>query len=235
MDSDEPIWTEERIQKLISDRIEEGAQLDYKAAGAIGLSESKKTEITKDISAFANSSGGMVIYGVTEFSEEGKRHLPERIDPIDAREFSREWLDQIVGQINPRIDGIQIFPVQIGSVEWQRCYVVQIPKSFTAHQARDLRYYRRYNFESVAMADHEIRDVMNRRIHPKLEFKIKPFRTGHATTKVAVRIWNKGTVVPNRYGVLVLLPTVVGGYSNRPQLQRCSGGSSFSLARRDDN
>jgi hypothetical protein len=43
-------------------------------------------------------------------------------------------------------------------------YVVEIPQSETAHPALDNRYYKRFNFESVPMADHEIRDVMHREV-----------------------------------------------------------------------
>lgn len=37
-------------------------------------------------------------------------------------------------------------------------YAVEIPKGTIALQAQNLKYYRRYNFESVATRDHEIRD-----------------------------------------------------------------------------
>jgi|SRR5882672_3468403 len=107
-------------------------------------------DITKDVSAFTNSDGGRIIYGMNEYVQQDKQHLPEKIDPIDSRAFAREWLDQIIGQVSPRIDGLKIVPVRVGPQDWDTCYVVDIPKSETANQARDLRYYRRYNFESVA-------------------------------------------------------------------------------------
>lgn len=205
----EPEWTRERIQKLIDDKIEEGTHLDYKAAAALARTDSKKLEMTKDISAFANSDGGTIVYGVQEFREEDKKHLPEKIDAIDGRDYSREWLDQIVSQISPKIDGVQIFPVRVGPEEWHAAYVVEIPKSLTAHQARDLRYYKRYNFQSEAMQDYEIRDVMNRRRNPKLDFRLKLVKTSHMTIAVVARVFNLGTVVPKQYGLRVLLPTTI--------------------------
>jgi hypothetical protein len=45
---------------------------------------------------------------------------------------------------------------------------VTIPKSTTAHQASDKKYYKRYNFESVAMVDYEIKDIINRQSNPIL-------------------------------------------------------------------
>lgn len=203
-------WTEERIQELIDKKIEEGSQLDYKSAAALNRSETKKTDqITKDISAFANSAGGTVIYGLKEFDDDARKHLPEKIDAVDGREYSREWLDQIIGQISPRISGLTITPVRVGPESWHTCYVVEVPQSNTAHQARDLRYYRRYNFESVPMADHEIRDVMGRRSHPDLEFKIQILHTSNMTIKVMGRIWNRGSVLARHYKIRALIPTII--------------------------
>lgn len=204
-----PNWTPKRLQQLIDDKIEESGSLDYKAAGTLGRDNAKIDAITKAVSAFANSAGGTVIFGIREFGDEQRKHLPERIDPIDGREFTREWFDQIIGQISPRIDGLKIEPVRVGPEPWHVCYVVEIPQSYTAHQARDCKYYRRYNFESVPMVDYEIRDIMNRRGHPKLEFKVRLEHTGKGTTKIFARVWNKGHVLARHYMVKVLLPTKI--------------------------
>lgn len=158
------MWTLEKINQFIEDGIEENINLDYKGAGSIEKTKSKKTEISKDVSAFANSDGGTIIYGVREFNEVDKRHLPEKLDPIDGQEYSKEWLEQIINStISPRVKGIKITPIQVFKKENnQVIYVVEIPKSNTAHQMNDKRYYRRYNFESIQMDDWEIKDVINR-------------------------------------------------------------------------
>ncbi|MBR9847472.1 MAG: ATP-binding protein [Algicola sp.] len=158
------MWTLEKIQQHIDDGIEENIRLDYKGAGSIAKSGEKKKEISKDVSAFANSDGGVIIYGVREFDEAGKTHLPEKIDPINANEFSKEWLEQIINStISPTIPKVLITPIQVGKKEDnQVIYVVEIPKSNTAHQMNDKRYYRRYNFQSIAMEDWEIKDIINR-------------------------------------------------------------------------
>ena len=114
-----------------------------------GASDGKKTEITKDVSAMANSAGGLIIYGIREFDDKAKRHLPEKIDPIDRTLFSREWLEQVINNIRPRIDKLRITPVPVDPNAHPNSvvYVVEIPRSITAHQDSDLRYYRRYNFQ----------------------------------------------------------------------------------------
>jgi predicted HTH transcriptional regulator len=103
----------EDIESLITNKIEESAILDYKASGSISAGPKKKDEIIKDVSAFANSNGGRIIYGVAEYKEREKRNLPEKMDPIDQRNFSKEWLEHIIVQIKPMVEGIRIHPVPL--------------------------------------------------------------------------------------------------------------------------
>lgn len=154
------MWTLEKINQFIEEKIEENLYLDYKAADSLGSSDGKKNEIAKDVSAFANSDGGTIIYGVREY-QSGTQYLPEKIDPLNRTLFSKETLEQIINsRISPRIHGIIITPVTID--ELNVIYVVEIPKSNTAHQSSDKRYYRRYNFQSVMMDDWEIKDIIGR-------------------------------------------------------------------------
>lgn len=172
------------LQNLIVNQVEENLHLDYKAADAILKTDGKKKEISKDVSAFANSDGGIIIYGIKEFADSAKKHLPEIIDPVDRSNISKEWLEQVINSnISPRLDGLTITPISIDSSPNDVVYVVIINKSNTAHQAADLRYYKRYNFESVPMYDFEVRDIMNRNKLPTIElsfeieqhtFEVKP-------------------------------------------------------------
>lgn len=152
---------------MIKDSVEESLSLDYKRADSLVKTEDKKkAELVKDVSAFANSSGGVLIYGIAEPSDKTRRHLPERIDPISRLEISKEWIEQIIQTIQPRVEGIVIHPVVIDEQQNQVCYVVEVPKSHTAHQARDHIYYKRHNFNNLPMEDYEVRDVMNRKTNP---------------------------------------------------------------------
>ncbi len=159
-------WTESKIRNFITGEIEESLTLEYKSAEALGKSDYQKKEITKDVSAMANSAGGLLIYGIREFSETDKRHLPEKFVPVDRTEFPREWVEQIINSIRPRIEGIFIHSVQLTSGENDVVYIVEIPQSNTAHQARNHRYYKRFNFQSVPMEDYELRDVIFREQMP---------------------------------------------------------------------
>jgi len=154
------------LNQLIANGIEENAELEYKAADALLLNDKRITEATKDVSAFANSNGGILIYGIRE--NQTAKHLPGSIDPVDRKVTSKERLEQILNaRIRPRIHDIKIHVVTIA--DDQVVYILEIPKGETAHQADDRRYYRRHNFTIEAMYDHEIRDVMNRQKAPQIK------------------------------------------------------------------
>lgn len=166
-------WDKISIQQYIDNQIQESLVLDYKAAESLQKKDEKKKEITKDISAMANSAGGIIIYGVKEYKGDDSSYFPEKIDPIDQSQYPKEWLQQIINTIRPKIDGLIITPVQVSTDQKMVVYVVEIPQSVTAHQASDYRYYKRYNALSTPMEDYEIRDVMGRLKNPAFDVSFK--------------------------------------------------------------
>ena len=210
MSDDSIKWTLDKIQNLIKNNIEESNQIEYKSSGALGKTPGKRNEITKDISSFANANGGVVIYGIKEYDDKDMEHLPEKIDPINRVEFNKEWLDQVIGNIEPRIDDLKIIPIDIDSSINGVVYVVIIPQSHTAHQASSHKYYRRYNFESVPMRDYEIRDVMNRAVSPKADLVITHnlgnYSPEEHNYKLEILINNTGQISIQNFKVKITIP-----------------------------
>jgi hypothetical protein len=207
-------WNEAQLESYVENLVEESLTLDYKAAGSLAVTDGKKKEITKDVSAMANSAGGVLIYGLKEYADPAKEHLAESIDPIDRTAITKEWLEQVITNIRPRIDGVVINPIQLSSGENHVAYVIEIPKGSTAHQATDHRYYKRFNFLSQPMEDYEIRDVMNRLTTPDagVEFdyiKNSITRNEHRYALV-VKIKNLGNLVINNFQLQFTFPEYDG-------------------------
>ena len=150
--------TLKELQALIDDEIQESLYLEYKGAGAVGKTSHQKAEFGKHISSFANSDGGVLIYGIQE-----KGHLPVAITGIDHSNFSREFFEQTI-RTNISSPSPNFTVVQIPINKKESVYVVKVEKSFgTPHQCKDdKKFYRRYNFQSIPMEIYEIDDVRNR-------------------------------------------------------------------------
>lgn len=79
------------LTALIDNEAEESAHLEFKEARALSKDDKKKIEIAKDVSAFANSDGGIIVYGIEE--QEYKAHA---LSYIDGNTYTKEWLEQVI-------------------------------------------------------------------------------------------------------------------------------------------
>ncbi len=149
-------FNEDDIYEIINSKLEESINIEFKAAEALSRKQSVKKEISKDISAFANSDGRLIFYGINE-----KDHVAESISFIDGNQYSKEWIENIaISNIQEKISELKIIPIRFQGDINKTVYVVKIPKSGNApHINGDKKFYRRYNFQSVAMEEYEIRDL----------------------------------------------------------------------------
>ena len=159
------IHTLEHIHRYISNQAEENIHLDFKRGDALRKDDKTKNEIAKDVSAFANSDGGIIIYGIEEID-----NIATNIVPVNANETSKEWLEQVISnRIKRPLQGVIIDPIRIND-SGEYVFVVRIPKSrLRPHQTLAHRYFKRNNFESIDMEEHEVRDGYE---HPLAPFKI---------------------------------------------------------------
>jgi len=99
------LWEEEDIQNLITSGARESQILEFKACDALEKKDSKRRELAKDVSAFANATGGTIVYGLIESAS---RHEAERIDHgYDPADISELWIEQVIdSKIQARIDGL---------------------------------------------------------------------------------------------------------------------------------
>lgn len=203
---DKTIWTENDIQELIVNEVQENINLDYKACDSLSVhGEKPRNELAKDVSAFANSDGGILIYGVIE---EGSK--PLEIDKgYDPNEISKEWIEHIINsRIKRRIEGIRIYPVELKNRNPGRVvYVISIPQSMDApHMAHDKKYYKRFNFESIPMEDYEVRDVRRRNNTPnlKIKFAVNPIEDS-TDMELDITVYNISSVPAEYYAIRLFI------------------------------
>jgi predicted HTH transcriptional regulator len=176
-------WTEPDIQALITEQRPEDLSLEYKAAAALDKTQGKKADISKDVSAMANSAGGTII-----------------LDPVDPAQISIEWLEQVIDSgIQRRIPGLRIHRIGLKSSPSRVVYVVSIPPSNLApHIASDHRFHKRLGTTTAMMEEYEVRDVSRRLDAPALEVFL-PMAFAPPSLVISPYVENKSPFICSRH------------------------------------
>ena len=130
-------------------------------------------ELGKQLSAFANSGGGQIIYGISDTGAVDNGGVARSV-----KGSTKEWLEDVIPVLTEfEIIGCNVHEIQpktSGSSSIARdksIFVVEVPDSERApHQSkRDLKYYVRVGGKSRPAPHRLIEDIRNRAKHPKLE------------------------------------------------------------------
>jgi hypothetical protein len=112
------------LDALVRDRVSEGRQLEYKET-LPGEKDQDKREFLADISAFANSAGGDLIYGIREQGGVAAAVVGLLGLNLDQERLRLEQLAR--DGIRPRIPGLRLQPIGRGTDP--PCLVVRVPRS----------------------------------------------------------------------------------------------------------
>lgn len=144
------------IESFISRKIEESQNLDYKDIKKYDDADG----LSKHISAFANSLGGLLILGVSE-KKEGKgkdlRIYPDGITWGDETHSKETLENKLTARIQPSIRELRIAPIRESKESASVVFLIDIPRSNDApHMAFDKRYHTRMNFRTRIMQHYEV-------------------------------------------------------------------------------
>lgn len=171
----------EDIENLLENKISESKRLDYKEVLLLGTSE-KRVELLTDIAAFANTSGGDLIYGIIEKrdSHGEKLGVPESICGLGNFNFEtvKQQIENAMrDSIHPRLSGVQFHKVD--GFEKGPVFIIRIPKSMNApHLVSKGKYslfYARNNAGKYPLDAGEIRSAVLQ--SENIWDKIRLFRT----------------------------------------------------------
>lgn len=158
--SDFDALNEDDLSELLAAPVPEGLQIDYKR-DLYGNTDADKREALKDISAFANATGGHLIIGVEE--QDGIPVSVVGITGINPDDVVLR-LDQLARTgIEPRIQGLRVKAVALSSGAY--CFVVRVPRSWhpphrvSAHNSN--RYWIRNSGGSHEASVEELRTLFN--------------------------------------------------------------------------
>lgn len=144
----------EHIQKLLEDQVPESKILDYKKE--LPLLEQDKVEFLRDVSSFANTVGGYLIYGVEE-----KGSIPTAIPGVvtDDKEKSINRFDQMLNTgLERKLHGYNYQWVDIPDKKY--VLIIQIPKSWDApHGVKDGIRYSFYGRNASSKYPYDIQGI----------------------------------------------------------------------------
>lgn len=125
--------TELDLLNLIEVRREEGTQIDFKRDLPKDDHEGRKAFLS-DISAFANTSGGDLVYGMLEANGFAAEIVPQAL-PTSADGYVLKLQSSIRDRIEPIVQGVGIHPIPLAAGGY--ALIIRVPRSFTGmHRVR---------------------------------------------------------------------------------------------------
>lgn len=169
--------TKEDLFNLIDNKILENKTLEYKKKLPDFTSKESKEEFFADITSFANSNGGDLIFGIDEKNGEPDNLCGFIIDNVDQTLIRIQDLLNNSNHIKPRIYGIDFKIIDLDNSNY--ALIIRIPKSWNSpHRVRkkdaNRFYIRAFNKKEELDID-ELRIAFN--FTDSINEKIKNFRS----------------------------------------------------------
>jgi hypothetical protein len=145
-----------------------------------GIDENKVLDdLSKQLSAFANSGGGVLVYGILSPHGNGPRSVDDGgVNLAIKSPSTREWLEDVIPNLVEfplRKFNVYALTNKFGApgLADDRCIIlIDIPNSEEApHQARDRVYYARVGGKSRPIGHRFVTDIFHRERHARFEVK----------------------------------------------------------------
>jgi hypothetical protein len=172
------------LQDYVSRRQEENLQLDFKTLVEPNMERGDdKKHLAQMLSAFANSSGGLIVWGVDARPDDDGVDCAIALREIPHVALLLTRLNELDGvAVNPIVSGVRhrIIPAEPAG---EGGYAVTlVPESDAGpHMAKmgEDRYYKRSGHRRYRMEHFDIVDMFGRRARPKLELTARPRSNGN--------------------------------------------------------
>jgi len=199
------IQTEVHLQSFVDAGEQEDLHIDFKTVPRIDDIDAIKADLSKALSALANASGGVIVWGV-DCRDDRVSQIDKvrKLAPVSNVERLRTILNgNIARATNPAVEGVdnRIIPSK-----GETGYIVTlVPESIiTPHMAafgkHEYRYFRRHGNQSIPMEHNEVADMFGRRQRPNLNCflkvqKLKGDDTNHFHVVIILGLRNTGRAV----------------------------------------
>ena len=139
------------IGQLITGRIEEGQQLEYKAE-----IQKNNGHVRREATAFANTAGGLIVFGI-----EAHDRVPIEIAWIRETGLEERLTSILLTNIDPPLVGFAVYAIRSSDRAEDAIYVVAVDASLTGpHMTSDGKYYRRRGSITSPMEHDDVKAAM---------------------------------------------------------------------------
>jgi len=181
------------IKGFVEARRQEDLHLDFKTAPK-GLDKEARRNVAKAVSGFANSDGGIVVWGISARKVD-EVDAADQLDPIRQLAKFVSDLNSFTGQfVSPLVDGVEHRVIPDPSLQDSGYVITLVPVSNAGpHMAKggEDRYYKRSGDSFYRLEHYEVADLFGRRPHASLSLHCRP--TFHdRRVSVEVGIVNSG-------------------------------------------
>jgi len=188
----------ESIVRFVEDGQEEHLHLDFKTADP-RLSRDDRKNLAEAVSGFANSDGGVIVWGVDARSggPDGA-DLARQLKPIDPLSVFMGQVNSMTGEAaNPTVDGVKHRPFLVSEEEDRGYAATLIPASDSGPHMAKLghdRYFKRSGSRFVRMEHFDIEDMFGRRKKPVLRLT-RHLRSGSINSGGGRPSWREVVVI----------------------------------------
>jgi hypothetical protein len=202
----------QKIASFVEQKQEENLHLDFKLVANSDLSKKEdKRNFARSLSGFANSSGGIIIWGID---------ARENVDGVDCAtaivEFSNPAL--MVTRLNsmtgdatsPLIAGVRHKPI-INEQTGRGVVATLVPESDSGPYMAKLgeqRYFKRSGDSFYPMEHFDLEDMFGRRQKAKLEVLPEHTSIEDGVEEITVRLLNAGRAVARHAGLVIRFENV---------------------------
>lgn len=225
------------VSNFIKQGKEEDLHLDFKTINNSDLSHhDDKKNFAKALSGYANSDGGIIIWGVNARKNKDGINCAYEISEIDNAKLLYTKLIEFTGQfVSPIVEGVEHRLLKTKSMKG--FVITYIPASDSGpHMAKagEDRYYKRSGDSFYKMEHFDIEDMFGRRKKPKLRIMLRFVRGGST---------NYGTEIIYDMNMIFGIENIGRGMARYPYLTisvnkpysfseyGVDGNGSFGLAR----
>lgn len=153
--------TLDNIRQIVDDEVAEDLYLDYKAELDLGAQDAKK-EFLRDVTAFANSQGGVLVCGIEAHGGVPRKMLGFAVPDTDA--FVQTVESLLRDGIDERLPRYEIQLLKLSGDK--HILLIRVPASLRAPHmvtlAGERRFYTRNNAGKHPMSTAEVRDAVSR-------------------------------------------------------------------------